>query len=129
MSQCENAASTVSTQEDEDDTEASNEEENPEESEGAENRSPFPSPAEAAESSEDSRENAASRRNSKPVAELEAHADPAPCVSPSSAVPTTKPAERERVGAQGADSAGKNKIVVKLRSTLNTILRSKKVIN
>jgi hypothetical protein len=33
------------------------------------------------------------------------------------------------VGAQGADSAGKNKIVVKLRSTLNTILRSKKVIN
>lgn len=109
VSQCESVASTVSAQEDED-IEASNEEENPEDSEGAENSSdtesaPSPSPVEAAKSSEDSSENAASRGNTEPVAELEATTDPAPCASPSSAVPTTKPAESESVEAQVTDSA------------------------
>lgn len=39
------------------------------------------------------------------MAELEATTDPAPCASPSSAVPTTKPAESESVEAQVTDSA------------------------
>ncbi|CAO2643538.1 Nuclear receptor corepressor 1 [Lemmus lemmus] len=109
VSQCESVASTVSAQEDED-VEASNEEENPEDSEGAENSSdtesaPSPSPVEAAKPSEDSSENAASRGNTEPVAELEATTDPAPCASPSSAVPSTKPAESESVEAQATDSA------------------------
>ncbi|CAO2643537.1 Nuclear receptor corepressor 1 [Lemmus lemmus] len=93
VSQCESVASTVSAQEDED-VEASNEEENPEDSE-----------VEAAKPSEDSSENAASRGNTEPVAELEATTDPAPCASPSSAVPSTKPAESESVEAQATDSA------------------------
>ncbi|XP_051024345.1 nuclear receptor corepressor 1 isoform X7 [Acomys russatus] len=109
VSQCESVASTVSVQEDED-IEASNEEENPEDSEGAENSSdtesaPSPSPVEAAKPSEDSSENAASRGNTEPVAELEATTDPAPCASPSSAVPSTKPAESESVEAQATDTA------------------------
>ncbi|EGW01301.1 Nuclear receptor corepressor 1 [Cricetulus griseus] len=109
VSQCESVASTVSAQEDED-IEASNEEENPEDSEGAENSSdtesaPSPPPVEAAKPSEDSSENAASRGNTEPVAELEATTDPAPCASPSSAVPSTKPAESESVEAQATDSA------------------------
>lgn len=39
------------------------------------------------------------------MAELEATTDPAPCASPSSAVPSTKPAESESVEAQATDSA------------------------
>lgn len=40
------------------------------------------------------------------MAEPEATTDPAPCASPSSAVPSTKPAESESVAAQATDSAG-----------------------
>ncbi|XP_047402833.1 nuclear receptor corepressor 1 isoform X11 [Sciurus carolinensis] len=108
VSQCESVASTVSAQEDED-IEASNEEENPEDSEGAENSSdtesaPSPSPVEAVKPSEDSSENAASRGNPEPVAEVDSTTETAPSASPSSAVPSTKPAESESVETQVNDS-------------------------
>ncbi|XP_074244321.1 nuclear receptor corepressor 1 isoform X9 [Saimiri boliviensis] len=108
VSQCESVASTVSAQEDED-IEASNEEENPEDSEGAENSSdtesaPSPSPVEAVKPSEDSPENATSRGNTEPAAELEPTTETAPSTSPSSAVPSTKPAEDESVETQVNDS-------------------------
>ncbi|KAL0598389.1 Nuclear receptor corepressor 1 [Plecturocebus cupreus] len=108
VSQCESVASTVSAQEDED-IEASNEEENPEDSEGAENSSdtesaPSPSPVEAVKPSEDSPENATSRGNTEPAAELEPAAETAPSTSPSSAVPSTKPAEDGSVETQVNDS-------------------------
>ncbi|XP_012593335.1 nuclear receptor corepressor 1 isoform X11 [Microcebus murinus] len=90
VSQCESVASTVSAQEDED-VEASNEEENPEDSE-----------VEAVKPSEDSPENAAS----EPVAELESTTETAPGASPPSAAPSTKPAENESVETQGNDSIG-----------------------
>ncbi|XP_016000612.2 nuclear receptor corepressor 1 isoform X15 [Rousettus aegyptiacus] len=92
VSQCESVASTVSAQEDED-IEASNEEENPEDSE-----------VEAVKPSEDSTENATSRGNTEPVAELESTTETAPSASPSSSVPTTKPAENESVEMQANDS-------------------------
>ncbi|XP_073902848.1 nuclear receptor corepressor 1 isoform X13 [Castor canadensis] len=92
VSQCESVASTVSAQEDED-IEASNEEENPEDSE-----------VEAVKPSEDSNENAASRGTTEPVAELESTTDPAPSTSPSSAVASTKPTESESVETQVTDS-------------------------
>uniref|UniRef100_A0A2K6GGV9 Nuclear receptor corepressor 1 n=1 Tax=Propithecus coquereli TaxID=379532 RepID=A0A2K6GGV9_PROCO len=94
VSQCESVASTVSAQEDED-IEASNEEENPEDSE-----------VEAVKPSEDSPENATSRGNTEPVAELESTTETAPGASPSSAAPSTKPAENERVETQANDSIG-----------------------
>uniref|UniRef100_A0A2K5BZ83 Nuclear receptor corepressor 1 n=1 Tax=Aotus nancymaae TaxID=37293 RepID=A0A2K5BZ83_AOTNA len=108
VSQCESVASTVSAQEDED-IEASNEEENPEDSEGAENSSdtesaPSPSPVEAVKPSEDSPENATSRGNTEPATELEPTTETAPSTSPSSAVPSTKPAEDESVETQVNDS-------------------------
>uniref|UniRef100_A0A8D2CRB0 Nuclear receptor corepressor 1 n=1 Tax=Sciurus vulgaris TaxID=55149 RepID=A0A8D2CRB0_SCIVU len=92
VSQCESVASTVSAQEDED-IEASNEEENPEDSE-----------VEAVKPSEDSTENAASRGNPEPVAEVDSTTETAPSASPSSAVPSTKPAESESVETQVNDS-------------------------
>ncbi|XP_045425391.1 nuclear receptor corepressor 1 isoform X11 [Lemur catta] len=92
VSQCESVASTVSAQEDED-IEASNEEENPEDSE-----------VEAVKPSEDSPENATSRGNTEPVAELESTTETAPGASPSSAAPSTKPAENENVETQANDS-------------------------
>nr|XP_003929318.2 LOW QUALITY PROTEIN: nuclear receptor corepressor 1 [Saimiri boliviensis boliviensis] len=92
VSQCESVASTVSAQEDED-IEASNEEENPEDSE-----------VEAVKPSEDSPENATSRGNTEPAAELEPTTETAPSTSPSSAVPSTKPAEDESVETQVNDS-------------------------
>ncbi|XP_047402838.1 nuclear receptor corepressor 1 isoform X15 [Sciurus carolinensis] len=92
VSQCESVASTVSAQEDED-IEASNEEENPEDSE-----------VEAVKPSEDSSENAASRGNPEPVAEVDSTTETAPSASPSSAVPSTKPAESESVETQVNDS-------------------------
>ncbi|XP_012661384.1 nuclear receptor corepressor 1 [Otolemur garnettii] len=109
VSQCESVASTVSAQEDED-IEASNEEENPEDSEGAENSSdtesaPSPSPVEAVKPSEDSPENATSRGNTEPVAELESSTEPAPGASPSSTAPGTKAAENESVETQANDSS------------------------
>ncbi|XP_055991693.1 nuclear receptor corepressor 1 isoform X7 [Sorex fumeus] len=91
VSQSESVASTVSAQEDED-IEASNEEENPEDSE-----------VEAVKPSEDSTENAASRGNTEPVAELKS-TESAHDTSPSSSVPSTKPAENESVEAQASDS-------------------------
>lgn len=108
VSQCESVASTVSAQEDED-NEASNEEENPEDSEGAENSSdtesaPSPSPVEAVKPSEDSSENAASRGNPEPMAEVDSTTETAPAASPSSTVPSTKPAENESVETQVNDS-------------------------
>ncbi|XP_077924096.1 nuclear receptor corepressor 1 isoform X17 [Halichoerus grypus] len=108
VSQCESVASTVSAQEDED-IEASNEEENPEDSEGAENSSdtesaPSPSPVEAVKPSEDSTDNATSRGNTAPGAELEPSAEPVPCASPSSAVQSAKPVESESVETQANDS-------------------------
>ncbi|XP_032136086.1 nuclear receptor corepressor 1 isoform X12 [Sapajus apella] len=92
VSQCESVASTVSAQEDED-IEASNEEENPEDSE-----------VEAVKPSEDSPENGTSRGNTEPAAELEPTTETAPSTSPSSAVPSTKPAEDESVETQVNDS-------------------------
>uniref|UniRef100_A0A2K6QT44 Nuclear receptor corepressor 1 n=1 Tax=Rhinopithecus roxellana TaxID=61622 RepID=A0A2K6QT44_RHIRO len=92
VSQCESVASTVSAQEDED-IEASNEEENPEDSE-----------VEAVKPSEDSPENATSRGNTEPAVELEPTTETAPSTSPSSAVPSTKPAEDESVETQVNDS-------------------------
>uniref|UniRef100_A0A2K5BZ64 Nuclear receptor corepressor 1 n=1 Tax=Aotus nancymaae TaxID=37293 RepID=A0A2K5BZ64_AOTNA len=92
VSQCESVASTVSAQEDED-IEASNEEENPEDSE-----------VEAVKPSEDSPENATSRGNTEPATELEPTTETAPSTSPSSAVPSTKPAEDESVETQVNDS-------------------------
>ncbi|XP_005583043.3 nuclear receptor corepressor 1 isoform X10 [Macaca nemestrina] len=92
VSQCESVASTVSAQEDED-IEASNEEENPEDSE-----------VEAVKPSEDSTENATSRGNTEPAVELEPTTETAPSTSPSSAVPSTKPAEDESVETQVNDS-------------------------
>ncbi|XP_025218859.1 nuclear receptor corepressor 1 isoform X2 [Theropithecus gelada] len=92
VSQCESVASTVSAQEDED-IEASNEEENPEDSE-----------VEAVKPSEDSPENATSRGNTEPAVELEPTTETAPSTSPSSAVPNTKPAEDESVETQVNDS-------------------------
>ncbi|XP_034845564.1 nuclear receptor corepressor 1 isoform X7 [Mirounga leonina] len=108
VSQCESVASTVSAQEDED-IEASNEEENPEDSEGAENSSdtesaPSPSPVEAVKPSEDSTDNATSRGNTAPGAELEPSTEPVPCASPSSAVPSAKPVESESAETQANDS-------------------------
>ncbi|XP_029783959.1 nuclear receptor corepressor 1 isoform X14 [Suricata suricatta] len=108
VSQCESVASTVSAQEDED-IEASNEEENPEDSEGAENSSdtesaPSPSPVEAVKPGEDSTENAPSRGNTEPVAELGSACEPVPGASPSSTAPTTKPVENESAEAQANDS-------------------------
>ncbi|XP_054993974.1 nuclear receptor corepressor 1 isoform X12 [Sorex araneus] len=91
VSQCESVASTVSAQEDED-IEASNEEENPEDSE-----------VEAVKPSEDNTENAASRGNTEPVAELKS-AEGARDTLPSSSVPSTRPAENESVEAQASDS-------------------------
>ncbi|XP_037664007.1 nuclear receptor corepressor 1 isoform X3 [Choloepus didactylus] len=107
VSQCESVASTVSAQEDED-IEASNEEENPEDSEGAENSSdtesaPSPSPVEAVKPSEDSTENAASRGNADPVAELESTTETVPSSSPASAVPSSKPAESDSVETSAQD--------------------------
>ncbi|XP_012506869.1 PREDICTED: nuclear receptor corepressor 1 isoform X6 [Propithecus coquereli] len=98
-------------QKEDEDIEASNEEENPEDSEGAENSSdtesaPSPSPVEAVKPSEDSPENATSRGNTEPVAELESTTETAPGASPSSAAPSTKPAENERVETQANDSIG-----------------------
>uniref|UniRef100_H0WZX5 Nuclear receptor corepressor 1 n=1 Tax=Otolemur garnettii TaxID=30611 RepID=H0WZX5_OTOGA len=93
VSQCESVASTVSAQEDED-IEASNEEENPEDSE-----------VEAVKPSEDSPENATSRGNTEPVAELESSTEPAPGASPSSTAPGTKAAENESVETQANDSS------------------------
>uniref|UniRef100_H2RDN9 Nuclear receptor corepressor 1 n=1 Tax=Pan troglodytes TaxID=9598 RepID=H2RDN9_PANTR len=92
VSQCESVASTVSAQEDED-IEASNEEENPEDSE-----------VEAVKPSEDSPENATSRGNTEPAVELEPTTETAPSTSPSLAVPSTKPAEDESVETQVNDS-------------------------
>ncbi|XP_011813361.1 PREDICTED: nuclear receptor corepressor 1 isoform X2 [Colobus angolensis palliatus] len=92
VSQCESVASTVSAQEDED-IEASNEEENPEDSE-----------VEAVKPSEDSPENATSRGNTEPAVELEPTTETASSTSPSSAVPSTKPAEEESVETQVNDS-------------------------
>ncbi|XP_008569032.1 PREDICTED: nuclear receptor corepressor 1 isoform X4 [Galeopterus variegatus] len=92
VSQCESVASTVSAQEDED-IEASNEEENPEDSE-----------VEAVKPGEDITENAPSRGNTEPLAELESATETAPSASPSSAVPNTKPAENESVETQAHDS-------------------------
>ncbi|XP_071459159.1 nuclear receptor corepressor 1 isoform X14 [Marmota flaviventris] len=108
VSQCESVASTVSAQEDED-IEASNEEENPEDSEGAENSSdtesaPSPSPVEAVKPSEDSSENAASRGNPEPMADVDSTTETAPVASPSSAVPSTKPAENESVETKVNDN-------------------------
>ncbi|XP_032175638.1 nuclear receptor corepressor 1 isoform X16 [Mustela erminea] len=129
VSQCESVASTVSAQEDED-IEASNEEENPEDSEGfvenearvagmkrileqqsfgAENSSdtesaPSPSPVEAVKPSEDSTDNATSRGNTEPGAELESTTEPAPSASPSSAAQSGKPVESESVETQASDS-------------------------
>ncbi|XP_057167279.1 nuclear receptor corepressor 1 isoform X17 [Ursus arctos] len=129
VSQCESVASTVSAQEDED-IEASNEEENPEDSEGfvenearvagmkrileqqsfgAENSSdtesaPSPSPVEAVKPSEDSPDNATPRGNTEPGAELESTTEPAPSASPSSAVQSAKPVESEGVEPQANDS-------------------------
>ncbi|XP_047565155.1 nuclear receptor corepressor 1 isoform X15 [Lutra lutra] len=129
VSQCESVASTVSAQEDED-IEASNEEENPEDSEGfvenearvagmkrileqqsfgAENSSdtesaPSPSPVEAVKPSEDSTDNATSRGNTEPGAELESTTEPAPSASPSSAAQSAKPVESESVETQVSDS-------------------------
>ncbi|KAI5757520.1 NCOR1 [Gulo gulo luscus] len=92
VSQCESVASTVSAQEDED-IEASNEEENPEDSE-----------VEAVKPSEDSTDNATSRGNTEPGAELESTTEPAPSASPSSAVQSAKPVESESVETQASDS-------------------------
>ncbi|VFV46088.1 nuclear receptor corepressor 1 isoform [Lynx pardinus] len=92
VSQCESVASTVSAQEDED-IEASNEEENPEDSE-----------VEAVKPGEDSTENASSRGNTEPVAELGSTSEPAPGASPSSAVPSSKPVENESAETQANDS-------------------------
>ncbi|XP_005340874.2 nuclear receptor corepressor 1 isoform X23 [Ictidomys tridecemlineatus] len=92
VSQCESVASTVSAQEDED-IEASNEEENPEDSE-----------VEAVKPSEDSSENAASRGNPEPMADADSTTETAPGASPSSAVPSTKPAENESVETKVNDS-------------------------
>uniref|UniRef100_G3SJ84 Nuclear receptor corepressor 1 n=1 Tax=Gorilla gorilla gorilla TaxID=9595 RepID=G3SJ84_GORGO len=92
VSQCESVASTVSAQEDED-IEASNEEENPEDSE-----------VEAVKPSEDSPENATSRGNTEPAVELEPTMETAPSTSPSLAVSSTKPAEDESVETQVNDS-------------------------
>nr|XP_055161337.1 nuclear receptor corepressor 1 isoform X11 [Nyctereutes procyonoides] len=129
VSQCESVASTVSAQEDED-IEASNEEENPEDSEGfveneagvagmkrileqqsfgAENSSdtesaPSPSPVEAVKPSGDSTDNGTSRGNTEPGAELESTVEPAPSTSPSLAVQSAKPVESESAEAQANDS-------------------------
>ncbi|XP_032175637.1 nuclear receptor corepressor 1 isoform X15 [Mustela erminea] len=92
VSQCESVASTVSAQEDED-IEASNEEENPEDSE-----------VEAVKPSEDSTDNATSRGNTEPGAELESTTEPAPSASPSSAAQSGKPVESESVETQASDS-------------------------
>ncbi|XP_027481298.1 nuclear receptor corepressor 1 isoform X13 [Zalophus californianus] len=92
VSQCESVASTVSAQEDED-IEASNEEENPEDSE-----------VEAVKPNEDSTDNATSRGNAAPGAELEPSTEPVPCASPSSAVQSAKPVESESVETQANDS-------------------------
>ncbi|XP_004415073.1 PREDICTED: nuclear receptor corepressor 1 isoform X1 [Odobenus rosmarus divergens] len=92
VSQCESVASTVSAQEDED-IEASNEEENPEDSE-----------VEAVKPSEGSTDNATSRGNAAPGAELEPSTEPVPCASPSSAVQSAKPVESESVETQVNDS-------------------------
>ncbi|KAI6048510.1 nuclear receptor corepressor 1 isoform X16 [Marmota monax] len=92
VSQCESVASTVSAQEDED-IEASNEEENPEDSE-----------VEAVKPSEDSSENAASRGNPEPMADVDSTTETAPVASPSSAVPSTKPAENESVETKVNDN-------------------------
>ncbi|XP_076726433.1 nuclear receptor corepressor 1 isoform X21 [Callospermophilus lateralis] len=92
VSQCESVASTVSAQEDED-IEASNEEENPEDSE-----------VEAVKPSEDSSENAASRGNPEPLADVDSTTETAPGASPSSAVPSTKPAENESVETKVNDN-------------------------
>ncbi|ELW62575.1 Nuclear receptor corepressor 1 [Tupaia chinensis] len=96
-------------QKEDEDIEASNEEENPEDSEGAENSSdtesaPSPSPVEAVKPNEDSTENAASRGNAEPVAELESTTDTAPGASPSSAAPSAKPTESESAETQASDS-------------------------
>ncbi|CAK7317730.1 Nuclear receptor corepressor 1 [Vulpes lagopus] len=92
VSQCESVASTVSAQEDED-IEASNEEENPEDSE-----------VEAVKPSGDSTDNGTSRGNTEPGAELESTVEPAPSTSPSSAVQSAKAVESESAEAQANDS-------------------------
>ncbi|XP_016051922.1 PREDICTED: nuclear receptor corepressor 1 isoform X9 [Miniopterus natalensis] len=91
VSQCESVASTVSAQED-DDIEASNEEENPEDSE-----------VEAVKPSEDSTENSTTRGSTEPVAEHECTSETAASASPSS-VPSAKPAENESVETQANNS-------------------------
>ncbi|KAF6095724.1 nuclear receptor corepressor 1 [Phyllostomus discolor] len=88
VSQCESVASTVSAQEDED-IEASNEEENPEDSE-----------VEAVKPSEESSENLTSRGNTDAVAEHESTTETVPSASPSSSVPSTKPAENRSLETQ-----------------------------
>ncbi|XP_022347446.1 nuclear receptor corepressor 1 isoform X2 [Enhydra lutris kenyoni] len=113
VSQCESVASTVSAQEDED-IEASNEEENPEDSEGfVENEARVAgmkrileqqSFVEAVKPSEDSTDNATSRGNTEPGAELESTTEPAPSASPSSAAQSAKPVESESVETQASDS-------------------------
>ncbi|XP_040486025.1 nuclear receptor corepressor 1 isoform X3 [Ursus maritimus] len=113
VSQCESVASTVSAQEDED-IEASNEEENPEDSEGfVENEARVAgmkrileqqSFVEAVKPSEDSPDNATPRGNTEPGAELESTTEPAPSASPSSAVQSAKPVESEGVEPQANDS-------------------------
>ncbi|XP_058139387.1 nuclear receptor corepressor 1 isoform X21 [Dasypus novemcinctus] len=92
VSQCESVASTVSAQEDED-IEASNEEENPEDSE-----------VEAVKPSEDSTENATSQGNTEPVAELKSTTETAPSTSPASVVPSSKPADSENGETPANDS-------------------------
>ncbi|XP_072586555.1 nuclear receptor corepressor 1 isoform X28 [Vulpes vulpes] len=113
VSQCESVASTVSAQEDED-IEASNEEENPEDSEGfVENEAGVAgmkrileqqSFVEAVKPSGDSTDNGTSRGNTEPGAELESTVEPAPSTSPSSAVQSAKPVESESAEAQANDS-------------------------
>uniref|UniRef100_A0A5F9DL28 Nuclear receptor corepressor 1 n=1 Tax=Oryctolagus cuniculus TaxID=9986 RepID=A0A5F9DL28_RABIT len=66
---------------------------------------PSPSPVEAVKPGEDSTENAPSRGNPEPVAELESSTEAAaPGASPSSAAPSTKPAENESVETQPNDT-------------------------
>ncbi|KAM6163913.1 nuclear receptor corepressor 1 isoform 2-T2 [Rhynchocyon petersi] len=90
VSQCESIASTVSAQEDED-IEASNEEENPEDSE-----------VEAVKPNEDSTENGTSQGNMEPVTEIQSNSVSIPNTSPSSAVPSVKRAENENVETQAS---------------------------
>uniref|UniRef100_A0A674IDW5 Nuclear receptor corepressor 1 n=1 Tax=Terrapene triunguis TaxID=2587831 RepID=A0A674IDW5_9SAUR len=89
VSQCESVASTVSAQEDED-IEASNEEENPEDSE-----------VEASKPSEDTMsESSASRITTETTAEQESAIKTVPSTSPSSAAQSTQTAENQNIELQ-----------------------------